>query len=262
MARVSGWPALRALSAREVVRIVRQPSRVVGAVGTSLLLWVFLASGFGNPVGGPIPGAGAGYTGYLLPGMITLTVTFSAVFSALSLIEDRQAGFLQSALVSPAPRWAVIGAKMVGGAVVAGAQGWSLALLAPTAGLHPGVAGLAAAAAACALTAAAVTAMGLALAWWVNSSAGFHGVMNLVIMPMWLLSGAFFPPGGASRWMAWVMAANPLRWAGEAIRASLSGAPGSNLTAWVVTLGFAAGAGAFAWAMMGTSRGRGLGSAL
>lgn len=259
MKGVSGWPGLRALSVREAVRVLRQPSRIVGAMGTPILLWVFLAGGFGKPMG-PTSGMGAGYAGYLLPGMVTLTVTFSAVFSAISLIEDRQAGFLQSALVSPAPRWSVIGAKMLGGAVVAGAQGWMLALLAPTVGLHPGVTGLAAAAAACALTAAAVTALGLALAWWVDSTAGFHGVMNLVLMPMWLLSGAFFPAEGASRWLAWLMAVNPLRWAGEAVRVSLAGAPASSPEAWLVTVCFALGAGGFAWAVMGAAGRRGLGS--
>jgi ABC-2 type transport system permease protein len=68
-----------------------------------------------------------------------------------------------------------------------------------------------------------MTAMGLALAWRTETSAGFHAVMNLVFLPMWLLSGAFFPPSGAAGWLAVVMRLNPLTWCTEAIRGPLMG---------------------------------------
>lgn len=268
-----GWPAAAALTRREIVRLVRQPSRIVGTLGAAAMIWVFLAAGFagsfttplaqgaaGTPGGGSATLAG-GYGSYLLPGMVTMTVMFSAIFSALSLIEDRQAGFLQSALVSPTPRWTVVASKVMGGALIAGGQGWLLTLAAPMVGLRPGVEGLAFAALACLLTAGGITALGLALAWWVNSSAGFHGVMNIVLLPMWLLSGAFFPAEGASPWLSWIMLVNPMRWSGEAIRASLEGRPLADVGVWLASFGFAFAATGLAWAVMARAPGRGVRSA-
>ena len=246
----NGAPALVALTPREVVRILRQPSRVIGTIGAPLLLWVFLAGGFAGSfsVPGAEPGDAASYGAWLLPGMVTLVVMFSAIFSAMSLIEDRNAGFLQAAIVSPAPRWSIVGSKIAGGTIVAAAQGFLLLLSAPLLGPGPHPLGWALALVAAALGAAAITAMGLALAWWVNSSQGFHGIMNLVLMPMWLLSGAFFPAEGASRWLAGLMLVNPLRWTTDAIRTSLAGDPFG--AAWALNAAFCLGAIALAWLAM------------
>lgn len=248
MSAVPGGPALLLLTRRELLRFVRQPSRIVAAVGTPALLWLFLAGGFADsfapPVGAEGGAASGNYAAYLLPGIAVGVVMFSSIFAAMSLIEDRRAGFLQSALVSPAPLWSVVGAKALGGAIVATAQAVLILLAAPTVGLTPGFAGSLAALVAIALTGCAVTALGLAAAWWVNSSEGFHGVMNLLLMPMWMLSGAFFPAAGAAGWLAVIMLVNPLRWCTDALRASLEGDPMSALWAW-------AGSFAFAGAMLG-----------
>jgi len=244
--------ALRSLATREVVRFLRQPSRVVAGVGTPLLLWGFLASGFAETLGGMTGGASSAL--FLLPGVATLVVVFSSIFAAMSLIEDRREGFLQSVLVSPAAWWSVVGAKALGGGLIATAQAWLVLLAAPLVG-EVSATGLLLAAVAIALTAIAVTCLGLAAAWWVNSSEGFHGVMNLVLLPMWLLSGAFFPPEGATGWLRALMWCDPLRWPTEAVRASL-GAGGTEAVAWawVGTVGFPVAMAALVWAVM---RGRG-----
>src|SRR5690606_27442761 len=131
-----------------------------------------------------------------------ITILFSTVFAAISLIQDRHAGFLQSALVSPAPAWAVVFAKAFGGAAIATCQSAILLLGAYAVGLSPGPLDFLGALAAAALTAIAVIGLGLSAAWWVDSTAGFHGVMNMLLMPMWLLSGALFPVEGAAPWLA------------------------------------------------------------
>ncbi len=215
---------------REWLRFIRQPTRIVAAIGTPALLWLVFGSGFAGTFGGEraaMVGMGAdNYAAYLLPGMATMIVLFSSIFASMSLIEDRQAGFLQSILVSPAPRFVLIGSKVGAGAILGAAQGAIILAAAPLLGLSPGPLGFFSALAALVLISIGLTGLGLAAAWKVNSSQGFHGVMNLVLMPMWLLSGAVFPLEGAAGWMAWLMRLNPLTWGTEALRSSLAGAGG------------------------------------
>ena len=97
---------------RELIRFTRQPSRIGAAIGTPLILWVFMASGFsgsmsmGNPgVADTTASPSTSYSLYLLPGMMTLVAMFTAIFSSISIIEDRTEGCLQSVLVAPSPRW-------------------------------------------------------------------------------------------------------------------------------------------------------------
>jgi len=243
---VSGVSAMIVLTRRELVRFTRQPTRVVASVGTPLLFWVFAGSGLAGSFS--VPGAenGASYAGYILPGMVTMVVLFSTIFAAISLIQDRQGGFLQSVLVSPAPSWAIAGSKVIGGTVIATAQAMVLLLGAFAVGLQPGVLGWLGAAGAAALVSVAVIGLGLAAAWRINSTAGFHGVMNMVLMPMWLLSGALFPAEGAAPWLRGLMMLNPLHWATRAMGSALGlGSEHAGL-AWLGTVLFALAM--FAWA--------------
>lgn len=218
----TGLAAFASLLRREIVRFLRQPSRIVGAIGTAALLWIVLGSGFAGSFQMAAPGAeGVAYGAYLVPGMASMVVLFASIIAAISLIDDRHAGFLQSVLVSPAPAWAMVGAKVAGCAIIALAQGLLILLAAPLAGITLDPAGFLQAAAALACISVGVGGLGLTLAWWVDSVQGFHGVMNLVLMPMWLLSGAFFPVRSAAGWLGWLMRVNPLTWPTEALRASL-----------------------------------------
>lgn len=234
-----GW-----LLRREIVRLLRQPTRIVGTFGAPALLWVFFAAGFGGMFAGREGPEGDSYAFYLLPGMATLVAMFSAIFSAMSLIEDRHEGVLQGALVSAAPRATVVGAKVLGAGLVAAAQGGLVLLAAVALNADVRAFGLLAGVVAAGLAAVGIAGLGLAAAWRIDSSAGFHGVMNLVLMPMWLLSGAFFPADDTAGWMGRLMGLNPLRWSTDAIRGSLHGEidPG----AWV-------GSAAFAFAMTGVA---------
>ncbi|TVQ60335.1 MAG: multidrug ABC transporter permease [Phycisphaerales bacterium] len=222
-----GTPAILALWRRELTRVVRQPTRLIAALATPLLLWLVLASGFADSIAPPVRTDDAepalGYAAFLLPGIITLTVTFTSIFGAISLIEDRHRGLLQGVLASPAPAWAIAGSKLLGAATVATAQGAILLLAAYAVGMRPGPTELALALAGVLLVSLGIGGVALAAAWWVDSVQGFHSVMNLVLMPMWLLSGSAFPIDGAAGWMGAVMRANPLAWATGAVRAALLG---------------------------------------
>ena len=110
--------AVWSLWRRELVRFFRQPSRVAGAVGSPLLFWLFIGSGLSGSF--RLPGAeGIDYLEYFFPGTVTLVVLFAAIFSTISIIEDRREGFLQGVLAAPVPRAAIAAGKVLGGATLA-----------------------------------------------------------------------------------------------------------------------------------------------
>jgi ABC-2 type transport system permease protein len=209
---------------RELIHFVRQPARVAAAIGTPCLLWLFMASGFAESLRPQHLGQ-MSYAAYLLPGMMTLVAMFAAIFSSMSLIEDRQEGWLQAVLVSPAPRWAIASGKIAGGSVVAWVQAIPLLAVAPFVDLRLAVGPVVAVSAAVAITSVAMTAVGVALAWRTETTGGYHAVMNLLFMPLWLLSGSMFPPEGAVAWLGWLVACNPLAWCTQSIRGPLVGEP-------------------------------------
>lgn len=247
---IASTAATWALGARELRRFTRQPSRIVAAVATPALVWLFLASGLARAV----QGTDAGYGLYLLPGMATLTVLFASIFTAISLIEDRHQGFLQGVLVSPAPRGAIVLAKCIGGGLPAAAQGALLLASAPLLGSQAGPGGYVLALGVLLAISVAIGGLGIAAAWWVDSSQGFHGIMNTVLMPMWLLSGSVFPLSTSAGWLRTVMLVNPLTWATAGLREAIGGGqspmPGPDWVIWAVTILSPLVAVALAWRTM------------
>jgi ABC-2 type transport system permease protein len=114
-----------------------------------------------------------------------------------------------------------VAGKILGGTSVALIQGLLFLLLAPAAGIPLGPASFAATAGVLALISIGLTGLGVLLAWRMESTQGFHAVMNLVLMPMWMLSGSLFPIRGAAGWLGWVMRLNPLTYGVAATRATL-----------------------------------------
>lgn len=254
-----GRAAMIALTGRELLRFARQPSRILGSIGTPALIWLFAGSGMAGSFVSPIASQGAegaaanAYAAYLIPGMATMVVLFGTIFASISLIQDRHAGFLQSVLVSSAPSWAVAGSKVAGASILSVLQGLIVLLAAPLVGVHPGLLGYIFATVGLALAAVFVTCLGLALAWRMDSVAGFHGVMNLVLLPMWVLSGAMFPLEGTAPWLSWVVRFNPLGWSTRAIGGSM-GTSEVGILDWAGAAGAAAAAFALAWFVIGRRR--------
>lgn len=246
--------AFAGLFRREMLRQVRQPTRIVAAVATPLMIWIFFSAGFS---GMSNLGLDASMRAFLVPGVASMTVLFASIFAAISLIQDRQDGFLRAALVSPAPRAAVAGSKIAAGSVMATLQGAVVLLALPAIGHAVTPAGFLAALAALACVSAGLIGLGLTLAWRVDSTQGFHGVMNTVLMPLWLLSGSVFPIATAAGWLSIVARCNPLTWCHEAMRHALGMAPPSDpAIAWTVTAASAAaGIAAGTWAVGRTARG-------
>jgi ABC-2 type transport system permease protein len=162
------------------------------------------------------------YLEYFFPGTLILILLFTSIFATISIIEDRREGFLQAVLVSPVSPYAVVCGKIFGGTVIGFLQAMLFLLLAPFAGFTPGLVPLVVCVLFMFVVGLGLTGLGYLFAWKMESVAGFHAIMNLFLMPMWLLSGALFPSSGAGAGIRWVMAVNPLTYGLAAIRQALS----------------------------------------
>jgi ABC-2 type transport system permease protein len=206
---------------REIVRFYRQPGRVVGVLASPLVFWAVLGSGFGTSFRS---GGGPGqqhYLDYSYPGILILIVLFTSIFTMMSVIEDRKEGFLLSVLVAPVPRSAIVLGKVLGGTTLSAVQGLIFLIFAPFAGVHLNLIQVLLVALIVFLVSFSLTALGFAIAWPMDSSQAFHGIVNLFLIPLWLLSGALFPLAGASGWIRVIMYLNPLTYGVEALRGLL-----------------------------------------
>lgn len=229
---------------REVVRFYRDRSRAMSSIATGVLFWLLFGFGLGGsfrPQGMP---AGVGAVEYLFPGIVIFIVLLTAIVGTFSLIEDRRQGFLQGVLVAPVPRSAIVLGKVLGGTTMALFQGAILLPLAPLVGIHTTVWGIGVALVALFFVAFALTSLGFLIAWRMESIAGFHGIVNLLLMPLGILSGAFFPLAGAAGGLALVMRLDPVTYGLAALREGLYVHQGvasiGPVAAWSVTVGFAA----------------------
>lgn len=232
---------------REIVRFYRQRSRIVGALATPILFWILLGSGFASSFRPSGASPGMHYAEYFYPGTIVMIVLFTAIFSTISVIEDRKEGFLQAVLVAPVSRATIALGKILGGTTLALGQALLLLLAAPLLGISLGAGDLAVVVAILFAIAFGLTTLGFLIAWKMESTQGFHAIMNLLLMPMWFLSGAFFPSTGAPAWLRLLMAVNPLTYGLAALRRALYPSVanvGADVPAFAlsiaVTIGFAA----------------------
>src|SRR5450631_521703 len=203
---------------REVVRFYRQRARVVGVIASPLLFWVVLGSGFGTSFRSGQAAGQQHYLNYFYPGTLVMIVLFTAIFTMMSVIEDRNEGFLLSVLVAPVPRAAIVLGKVLGGTTLAAAQGLIFLVFAPLVGVHFTIASFGLIVLTVFLVSFALTALGFAIAWPMDSTQAFHAIINLFLIPLWLLSGALFPVSGASSWLKLLMEINPLTYGVEALR--------------------------------------------
>jgi ABC-2 type transport system permease protein len=203
---------------REVIRFYRQRGRVVGVIASPLLFWVVIGSGFGTSFrSGSNPGQ-QHYLDYFYPGALTMIVLFTSIFAMMSVIEDRQEGFLLSVMVAPVRRSAIVLGKVLGGSTLAALQGLIFLAFAPVIGVHFGLVQFGLLILTVWLISFSLTALGFAIAWPMDSTQSFHAIINLFLIPLWLLSGSLFPLAGASGWLRWVMRMNPLTYGVEALR--------------------------------------------
>ena len=206
---------------RQLKRYVRSRSRIVGSLGQPLLFLIALGFGFG-PI---FKRAGQGnYIQFLAPGVISMTVLFSAIFSGIELIWDRQFGFLKETLVAPVPRLLIMIGRTAGGATVAVLQGLIVFVICVVAGFRVhSAAAVPLVILYMALIAVMFTALGTAVASVLQDFQGFQLVMNFLVMPIFFLSGALFPLQDAPRILRLIATVDPLSYGVDGLRGAALG---------------------------------------
>jgi ABC-2 type transport system permease protein len=250
--KIGIWMPAYTLWLREIVRFYRQKARVVGVIASPLLFWFVLGSGFAHSFHSSGSGSDQ-YLGYFFPGAVVMIVLFTAIFSMMSLIQDRNEGFLLSVLAAPVSRSAIVLGKVLGGATLAAIQGIVFLVFTPLIGVHPSPAALAISIAAIIMISFELTALGFAIAWPMDSPQAFHAIVNLILLPLWMLSGALFPASGASGWLRILMRLNPLTYGVDALRKALFPAQPTEFsltTNLAVTFAFCALTFAISWAIV------------
>jgi daunorubicin resistance ABC transporter membrane protein len=214
------------LARRDLVRFFRQPSRLVGALGQPIIFWLVIGGGLSGTF--RLPGAEVSYLAYFYPGVVLMVVLFAAIFTTASVIEDRHRGFLQSVQAGPGSRPALVLGKTLGSTSVALTQAALFLVLAPAAGFPWRAVDWPLLFAALALAGIALAALGFAVAWGLDHLQGYHAIQMTFLVPLWVVSGAMFPPPAGHPGLAAAMRANPLAHAVSAARRALAGgdAPG------------------------------------
>lgn len=205
---------------RQIKRYLRSRSRIIGSLGQPLLFLLALGYGFG-----PIyQKAGAGnYIQFLAPGIIGMSIIFTAIFSGIELIWDRQFGFLKETLVAPVSRFNIILGRTLGGATVATFQGVIVFTISVIAGFRPGSWLLILPAIfIMALIALLFTALGTAIASNLEDMQGFQLIMNFLVMPLFFLSGSLFPLQGLPPIIEDIARMDPLSYGVDALRTLLT----------------------------------------
>jgi ABC-2 type transport system permease protein len=203
---------------RDVLRYARDRSRILASLAQPVLFLIVFGLGLSPAIGSLGRGSDLNYVQFIFPGIITMAVLFTAIFSAVSVVWDREFGFLREVLVAPVPRWAVAVGKMLGGSTTAMVQGLLILLFAPLVGVPLSPLTFLALLPAVFITSCALSALGLVIAARMRSMEGFQMVMNFLLMPMFFLSGAVFPLGNLPAWLAVLTRIDPVSYGVDAIR--------------------------------------------
>ncbi|GAA1308650.1 transport permease protein [Planotetraspora silvatica] len=213
--------AIKVVLHRELLRFANDRTRMITML-IQPILWLFvMGTGLGTLVRGVIPGID--YRTFMYPGMISMTVIMTAMFSAGSIVWDREFGFLREMLVAPVSRGAIVIGKCLGGAVVATAQGVIILALAGLVGVPYSPILLVTLLGEMFLAAFSITAFGVLLAARMRNMQSFFGVMQMAIMPMMFLSGAMFPLANLPSWLHVLTTVNPLTYAVDPMRQAVFG---------------------------------------
>ncbi len=202
---------------RDVLRYVRDRARLVTSLAQPLLfLFVFgdgLSSAMTNLGGGHLD-----FKQFMFPGILGMTVLFTSIFSAVSIVWDREFGFFKEVMVAPVSRVAVALGKVAGGSTIAMFQGAIILILAPFIGIHMTLGQIIVLLALMLLLAGVMTSLGILIAARQRTMEGFQMIMNFLLMPMFFLSGAFFPLNNVPLWMEWLSKVDPVTYGVDPLR--------------------------------------------
>jgi ABC-2 type transport system permease protein len=218
--RIASLRAVYIIWYRDILRYWRDRWRLVASLAQPLLFLVVFGSGLSSSLGGGLFGGGRGlsYTQFMFPGIIGMSILFTAIFGAMSIVWDREFGFLKEVLVAPIDRWAVAIGKALGSTTQAMVQGLIILVLAPFVGVHLSVLTVLEIIPLAAVLAFGLSSLGVAIASMMRSLQGFQVVMNFLMMPMFFLSGALFPLTNLPGWMTVLTRLNPASYGIDPLR--------------------------------------------
>ncbi|MBB5078133.1 ABC transporter permease [Nonomuraea endophytica] len=208
--------AVKVVLHREMLRFLSDRTRMLSMLFQPVLWLFIMGTGLGSLVQGSIPGVD--YRTFMYPGMISMTVIMTGMFSAGSIVWDREFGFLREMLVAPVSRGAIVLGKCLGGAIVATGQGVVILAMAGLVGVPYSGTLMLTLLAEMFLAAFTITAFGVMLAARMKNMQTFFGLMQMAIMPMMFLSGAMFPLANLPSWLHVLTVVNPMTYAVDPMR--------------------------------------------
>ncbi len=206
---------------RDLKRHFRDKARIFGSLGSPIIFIFILGQGLSASISAGAATGGFDYKQFMFPGILGMTVLFAGVFASVSIVWDREFGFLKEMLVAPVPTWTIALGKVISGATIAAFQGGLMLLLAPFAGIHISPLLVLELLPMMFLVAFSMTGMGILVATRLKSMQGFQMVMNFFMMPMFFISGAMFPLKNAPQWLDTLSRIDPLTYGVDAMRAIL-----------------------------------------
>ncbi len=209
------YKAIYVIVLREFKRFFRQKGRLVTTMARPLIWLLIVGTGFTSLID---VDAGAHYIQFILPGIVGMTILFSSIFSTMSVVWDREFGFMREMLVAPVSRISIVFGKLLSGTALSSLQGTVLLFLAPLLGLDVGLGDFLAMIALMFLVALAITALGLFVASLLTSLEGFNVIMNFIVLPMFFLSGALYPVSALPRYIRVLSFVNPLSYGVDAFK--------------------------------------------
>ncbi|MGB9937491.1 MAG: ABC transporter permease [Methanobacterium sp.] len=204
---------------RETKRYIRYKSRIVTSVVTPLLWLIIFGTGLGAAV--RFGGMAGGYQQFIFPGIVGQTILFTSIFSGVSVIIDRQYGFLKEILVAPISRSSVVMGKALGISTASLIQGVILLLLSFIVGIQMTIPCFIVSTILIVLISLGLACLGLMIASFTDSMEGFNLILSFIVLPMFLLSGALFPITGLPTWLQFAVYLNPLTYGVDALRFSI-----------------------------------------
>ena len=220
---------------RELVRFVQDRPRMISSFSMPIIFLLIFGAGFGRLIGQMMPGVD--YIQFMYPGILAMTVLMTSVMSGVSIVWDREFGFLKEVLVSPLSRSGVLVGKAVGAAIIAIVQGAIMLVLAPIVNVPITLGTVLALLPLLLILSLSLSGLGLLIGARMRSQQGFQIVMQLVIFPMMFLSGIFFPVSGVATWLAVLSKLNPVTYGIDAIRQVFLGTEVAGVTVFGHTMG-------------------------
>lgn len=210
--------AIYILWLRDLKRYWYDKSRIIASLGQPLLFLFVLGSALSPSFTGA---KGVTFSEFIFPGVIAMTVLFTSIFSAVSIVWDREFGFLKEVMVAPISRWSIVVGKALGGATVAMIQGTIMMALAPLVGVRLSVIVILESWVAMFFIALGISGLGIAIAARMKEMEGFQMIVNFIIMPIFFLSGALFPLDRLPDWLKFLTRIDPLTYGVDLLRSCM-----------------------------------------